>query len=55
MRELKIMDLIGLVTYKKQDRTIDLLVHKKSKFLDHATGITTIERVVSIKGIKIYG
>jgi predicted nucleotidyltransferase len=55
MRELEAMDAIGLATYKKRSRAIDLLVHKKRKFLDRSTGTTTIEKIVSTKGIKIYG
>jgi hypothetical protein len=49
------MDAIGLATYKKRNRAIDLLVHKKENFLDRSTGMATIERVVSTEGIKIYG
>jgi predicted nucleotidyltransferase len=55
MRELDAMDAIGLATYKRRSRAIDLLVHKKGKFLDRSTGMATIERVVSTAGIKIYG
>jgi hypothetical protein len=55
MREVEAMDAIGLAIYKQQKRAIDLLVHKKDKFLDRSTGKTTIERVVSSEGIKIYG
>ncbi|GHV83995.1 hypothetical protein AGMMS50212_13350 [Spirochaetia bacterium] len=55
MRELEAMDAIGLAIYEKQNHAIDLLVHKKDKFLDRATGVTTIEKVVTTKGMKIYG
>jgi predicted nucleotidyltransferase len=55
MRELEAMDAIGLATYKKRNRAIDLLVHKKRKFLDRSAGTATVERLVSTKGIKIYG
>ncbi|GHT48784.1 hypothetical protein FACS1894102_2440 [Spirochaetia bacterium] len=55
MRDLEAMDAIGLAIYKKQKRAIDLLVQKKNKFLDRSTGTTTIERVVSTEGLKIYG
>ncbi|GHU39381.1 hypothetical protein FACS1894190_03720 [Spirochaetia bacterium] len=55
MRDLEAMDAIGLAIYKKQNRAIDLLVHKKDKFLDCSTGKTTIERVVLTEGMKIYG
>jgi hypothetical protein len=55
MRELEAMDAIGLAVYKKQNRAIDLLVHKKRKFIDRSTGMTTIEKIVSTKGVKIYG
>jgi predicted nucleotidyltransferase len=55
MRELEAMDAIGLATYKDRNRPIDLLVHKKKKFLDRSTGMTTVEKVVSTEGIKIYG
>ncbi|GHV76657.1 hypothetical protein AGMMS49942_14780 [Spirochaetia bacterium] len=55
MRDLEAMDAIGLAIYKKQNRAIDLLVHKKDKFLDRSTGKTTIERVVLTEGMKIYG
>ncbi|GHV70304.1 hypothetical protein AGMMS49928_17580 [Spirochaetia bacterium] len=55
MRELEAMDAIGLAIYGNQNRAIDLLVHKKDKFLDRATGVTTIEKVVTTKGMKIYG
>ncbi|GMO32921.1 MAG: hypothetical protein Ta2B_13680 [Termitinemataceae bacterium] len=55
MRELEAMDAIGIAMYKRQIHAIDLLVHKKEKFIDRATGVTTIEKVVSTKGIKIYG
>jgi predicted nucleotidyltransferase len=55
MRELEAMDAIGLATYKKRNRAIDLLVHKKRKFLDRSTGTATVEKLVSTKGIKIYG
>jgi hypothetical protein len=55
MRELEAMDAIGLATYRKRTRALDLLVHKKRKFLDRATGTATIEKLVSTQGIKIYG
>ncbi|GHV75024.1 hypothetical protein AGMMS49940_23260 [Spirochaetia bacterium] len=55
MRDLEAMDAIGLAIYKQQNRAIDLLVHKKDKFLDRSTGKTTIERVVLTEGMKIYG
>jgi predicted nucleotidyltransferase len=55
IRELEAMDAIGLATYKKRDRAIDLLVHKKRIFLERSTGTATIEKVVSTEGIKIYG
>ncbi|MFP3042690.1 nucleotidyltransferase domain-containing protein [Treponema primitia] len=55
IREMEAMDAVGLAIYEKQNHAIDLLVRKKSKFLDRSTGITTIERVVSTEGIKIYG
>ncbi|GHV86222.1 hypothetical protein AGMMS50230_18300 [Spirochaetia bacterium] len=55
MRDLEAMDAIGLAMYRKQNHAIDLLVHKKSKFLDRADGMTTIEKVVSTEGIKLYG
>ncbi|GMO17133.1 MAG: hypothetical protein Ta2A_26240 [Treponemataceae bacterium] len=55
MREPEAMDAIGLATYGKRNRAMDILVHKKDKFLDRSTGRTTIERVVSTEGIKIYG
>ena len=55
MRDMEAMDAVGLAIYKKQNRAIDLLVHKKAKFLDRSTGMTTIEKVVSTKGVKIYG
>ncbi|AEF81233.1 nucleotidyltransferase domain-containing protein [Leadbettera azotonutricia] len=55
IREMEAIEAVGLAIYKKQNHAIDLLVHKKSKFLDRSTGITTIERIVSTKGIKIYG
>ncbi|GHU56741.1 hypothetical protein FACS189442_5490 [Spirochaetia bacterium] len=55
MRDLEAMDAIGLAIYKKQNRAIDLLVHKKDKFLDRSTGKTTIERIVLTEGMKIYG
>ena len=56
MREVEAMDAIGLATFKnlKRNRPIDLLVHKKDKFLDRSTGISTIEKVVLTEGIKIY-
>jgi predicted nucleotidyltransferase len=55
MRELEAMDAIGLATCKNRNRAIDLLVHKKRKFLDRSTGTTTIEKLVLTEGIKIYG
>ncbi|GHT87233.1 hypothetical protein FACS1894137_14150 [Spirochaetia bacterium] len=55
MQDLEAMDAIGLAIYKEQNRAIDLLVHKKDKFLDRSTGMTTIEKVVSTEGIKLYG
>ena len=55
MREVEAMDAIGLATYKKRNRAVDFLVHKKDRFLDRSTGMSTIEKVVSTEGIKIYG
>jgi predicted nucleotidyltransferase len=55
IRELEAMDAIGLATYKKRNRALDILVHKRGKFLDRSTGMTTIEKIVSTEGIKIYG
>jgi predicted nucleotidyltransferase len=55
MREVEAMDAIGLATYKKRNRALDLLVHKKDIFLDRSTGMSTIEKVVLTEGIKIYG
>jgi predicted nucleotidyltransferase len=55
MREVEAMDAIGLATYKKRNCAVDLLVHKKEKFLHRCAGTTTIERLVVTEGIKIYG
>ncbi|MDR1949123.1 MAG: nucleotidyltransferase domain-containing protein [Spirochaetaceae bacterium] len=55
MRELEAMDAIGLATYKKRNRALDLLVHKKEIFLDRSKRITAIEKIVTTEGIKIYG
>jgi predicted nucleotidyltransferase len=55
MREMEAMDAIGLATYKKRSHAVDLVVHKKAKFLHRCAGTTTIERLVATEGIKIYG
>jgi predicted nucleotidyltransferase len=55
MRELEAYDSIRLATYTKQTKPIDLLVHKKDKFLDRSTGIATIERIIASQGVKLYG
>ena len=57
IRELEALDAdaISLATYKKQNRAIVLLLYKKSKFLDRSTNVFTIEKVISIERIKIYG
>ena len=55
MREVEAMDAIGLATYKKRNRAVDFLVHKKDRFLERSPGMSTIEKVVLTEGIKIYG
>ncbi len=55
MRELEAYDIIRLATYTKQTKPIDLMVHKKDKFLDRSTGIATIEKIVTNQGVKLYG
>jgi predicted nucleotidyltransferase len=55
MREVEAMDAIGLATYRKRTRAMDILVHKKNQFLDRADSISMIEKTVFKEGIKIYG
>jgi predicted nucleotidyltransferase len=55
MRDLEAMDAIGLATYRKIEKPLDLIVHKKSLFLDRADGIATIEKTVLLEGMKLYG
>jgi hypothetical protein len=54
MRDVEAMDAINYATYKRV-KPMDLLVHKRSKFLDRATGFATIEKEVTKEGIKLYG
>ena len=54
MRDVEAMDAINYATYKRV-KPMDVLVHKKSKFVDRATGFATIEKTVVKEGIKLYG
>jgi predicted nucleotidyltransferase len=54
IRELEILDMIGIALYKKKSIAIDILVLKKSRFL-HRVSNSTLEREIVNKGIKIYG
>ena len=54
MRDIDATDAINYATYKRV-KPMDLLVHKKSKFLDRSTGLATIEKTVVQEGIKLYG
>ncbi|MDR2706568.1 MAG: nucleotidyltransferase domain-containing protein [Planctomycetaceae bacterium] len=54
IRELEIMDMIGVALYKKKSIAVDILVLKKSRFLYRVSGLT-LEREIFTKGIKIYG
>jgi predicted nucleotidyltransferase len=47
-------DAIEMALYKRT-RPMDILVSKKSKFLDHAASISLIEKTVAQEGIRIYG
>ena len=55
MRDIDATTEIGIATFKIRKRAMDLLVHKKSKFLDRSTGLATIEKTVVQEGIKLYG
>jgi predicted nucleotidyltransferase len=54
IRELEIMDMIGIALYKKKSIAVDIMVLKKSRFLYRASA-PTLEREIFNKGIKIYG
>jgi predicted nucleotidyltransferase len=54
IRELEIMDMIGVALYKKKSIAMDILVLKKSRFL-HRVANSTLEREIVNKGVKIYG
>jgi predicted nucleotidyltransferase len=46
---------MALIETKTRKRPMDILLHRKSAFLDRADSISMIEKTVAQKGIKIYG
>jgi predicted nucleotidyltransferase len=55
MREIDALVATRMAMAPAQHTPLDLLGHKKSKFLDRASGFATIEKDILQKGIKLYG
>ena len=55
MRELEALVALRLAIDPVQKMPLDLLGLRKERFLDRATGLSTIEKEVAQKGIKLYG
>ncbi|GHU07604.1 hypothetical protein FACS1894151_02170 [Spirochaetia bacterium] len=55
MREIEALAAAHKAMYSLQNRPIDILGHKKQKFIYRSTGFATIEKDVSQKGVKLYG
>jgi predicted nucleotidyltransferase len=55
MREYEALAAARKLMFGILNKSIDLLGHKKEKFLYRSTGFATIEKDVVQKGIKLYG
>jgi predicted nucleotidyltransferase len=55
VRELEALTALRLAFDPVQTMPLDLLGLRKERFLDRATGMSTLEKEVAQKGIKLYG
>ena len=55
MREFEALATARKAMFGMLNKSIDLLGHKKEKFLHRSTGFATIEKEVCKKGVKLYG
>jgi predicted nucleotidyltransferase len=55
VRELEALTALRSAIDPVQKMPLDLLGLRKKRFLDRATGMSTIEKEVAQKGVKLYG
>ena len=55
IRESEALATARTVMFGVLNKSIDLLGHKKEKFIYRSTGFATIEKEVCKKGVKLYG